>query len=279
VLVFARTLLKINAIQNKAQGMAAEASALWSIAALTRRAEREGERRGGAVPPRLAREVEIRDVDVAFDGRPVLERLSLSIPAGRITALIGPSGAGKTTISDLVSGLVTPDAGAVLVDGVDLAALDLQAWRRQIGFVPQETLLLHESVRANITLGDPELRDADVEAALRDAGAWDLVRTLPEGLDTSVGERGALLSGGQRQRIALARALVHRPRLLILDEATAALDAESEAAVWATLARLRGRTAILAISHQPGLAELADRVYRVEGGRARPADRAPREVA
>ena len=137
-----------------------------------------------------------------------------------------------------------------------------------IGYVPQETLMLHDSVRVNVTLGDPKLTDADAERALRDAGVWDVVTRLPGGLDASVGERGSLLSGGQRQRIAIARALVHEPRLLILDEATANLDLESEQAVWDTVAGLRGKTTVVAISHQPALVGVADRIYRIEGGAA-----------
>jgi ATP-binding cassette subfamily C protein len=128
-------------------------------------------------------------------------------------------------------------------------------------------LLLHEDVMMNVTLGDPDLSRADVEEALQAAGASDFVRELPQGLETPLGERGARLSGGQRQRIAIARALVHRPSLLILDEATASLDPASEAGIYDTVRSLRGRTTILAISHQPGLLKVADRVYRLSGGR------------
>jgi len=137
-----------------------------------------------------------------------------------------------------------------------------------IGYVPQETVLLHDSVRNNVTLGDPELTEADAVAALTAAGIWDLVRDLPEGLDTVVGERGGKLSGGQRQRVAIARALVHRPRLLILDEATSALDPETEAAICRTLENLRGELTIVAISHQSPLVDVADRVYRIGEGTA-----------
>ena len=128
--------------------------------------------------------------------------------------------------------------------------------------------MLHDSVEMNVTLGDTELTSADVKRALQDAGAWEFVSKLPEGTASSVGERGSLLSGGQRQRIAIARALVHRPKLLILDEATAALDPENEAQVWAAVEKLRGKTTIVAISHQPALSGVADRIYRLENGRA-----------
>jgi ATP-binding cassette subfamily C protein len=150
---------------------------------------------------------------------------------------------------------------------VPLEALDLERWRAMIGYVPQELFLLHDSVRLNVSLGDPELSEADVVSALRDAGALEFVNSLPGGLDASVGERGMLLSGGQRQRIAIARAIVHRPQLLVLDEATAALDAENETAIWQTVARLGEHTAVVAISHQPALTHFADRVYRIHGGK------------
>jgi ATP-binding cassette subfamily C protein len=277
VFAFARILMKVNSIQSKYQSLVAEASALWSLDAMIEAAEAERERDGGAAPPRLETGIELEHVSIRFDGAPVLEDVSLQFTAGAIHAIVGPSGAGKTTIVDLLTGLVAPDTGHVRVDGVELAGLDLRAWRRQIGYVPQETLLLHDSVRANVTLGDPDVSEAQLEQALRDAGAWEFVAAMPDGIESSVGERGALLSGGQRQRIAIARSLIHAPRLLILDEATAALDEANERAVWETVATLRGRTTVIAISHQPALATIADRVYRIAGGRV--VESVAREVA
>jgi ABC-type bacteriocin/lantibiotic exporter with double-glycine peptidase domain len=186
-----------------------------------------------------------------------------------VALLIAPSGAGKTTIADLVLGLVRPDGGAVYVDGVEVGELDLHAWRSQVGYVPQEMFLLHDTVLRNVSLGDPALSRDDVEEALRRAGAWEFVARLPDGVDDVVGERGSLLSGGQRQRIQVARAIVHHPRLLILDEVTSSLDPETERRLWESVARLRGETTILAVSHQPTLASIADRVYHVEGGEVR----------
>jgi ATP-binding cassette subfamily C protein len=268
VIVFARTLSSMNTVQRKYQHLTVDQSALAAILGTISAAEEQAEPATGSVEPTLDRAISLRRVRHAYEGPPVFDDLSLEIPAGRITAIIGPSGAGKTTIVDLMAGLVQPEAGEVLIDGVSLKEIDLHRWRHSLGYVPQETLLFHSDVRTNVTLGDPELSDADVEWALREAGAWEFVASNPEGLDASVGERGNLLSGGQRQRIAIARALVHHPKLIVLDEATAALDPETEAAVWATVSKLRGKTTVVAISHQPALTGVADRIYRIENGRA-----------
>jgi ATP-binding cassette subfamily C protein len=162
--------------------------------------------------------------------------------------------------------LIRPKQGEVFIDDLPLAQTDLRSWRKMIGYVPQETLLLHDTVLINITLGDPELRKEDAEYALRAAGAWEFVTALPQGMYSTVGERGGMLSGGERQRIAIARALVHKPKLLILDEPTSALDRDSEAAICETLQQLSGDYTILAISHQPALMNAADRAYRLQDG-------------
>jgi ATP-binding cassette subfamily C protein len=162
--------------------------------------------------------------------------------------------------------LLRPQAGTVRIDGTPLTELDLKAWRHMIGYVPQETLLLHDSILHNVTLDDPELSEQDAVQALQEAGAWEFVSRIPAGIHSTVGERGTKLSGGQRQRIMIARALVHKPTLLILDEATSALDPANAAAIGRTMEDLRGRLTILAISHQTALVETADRVYRLHEG-------------
>jgi len=149
-----------------------------------------------------------------------------------------------------------------------LEQVEIKSWRGMIGYVPQETLLLHDTVLINVTLGDPELSEEDAEYALRAAGAWEFVTAMPQGMYSTVGERGDMLSGGQRQRIAIARAIVHKPKLLILDEPTSALDRDSEAAICETLQQLSGEYTILAISHQTALMEAADRAYRMQNGNA-----------
>jgi ATP-binding cassette subfamily C protein len=264
--LFAKMMGSSNKMQRGYQAVVMETSALWSLRGLIDQASNDVETLPSGAAPTLERDIEIRGVRVCLDGAVVLDNLSLSIPAGRITALVGESGVGKTTAADLITGLVRPDAGDVYVDGVPMSELDVRRWRELIGYVPQEMLMLHDSVAKNVTLGDPLVTADQLEQALRDAGAWEFVSALPGGIDCSVGERGARLSGGQRQRIAIARALVHGAKLLILDEATAALDPKNEAAVWATIERLRGRTTVLAISHQPALKGVADRIYRIADG-------------
>jgi ATP-binding cassette subfamily C protein len=182
--------------------------------------------------------------------------------------LSAPSGAGKTTVADLVTALLRPQEGEIWIDDLPMARVDWRAWRRMIGYVPQDPVLLHDTIAYNVTLGDPDLTEADAVAALDAAGIRELVAGLPEGLQTVVGERGGKLSGGQRQRIAIARALAHQPRLLILDEATSALDAETETAVCRALEALRGTLTIVAIAHQSALVDVADRVYRIDDGSA-----------
>jgi len=279
IVLFTRTLLALNRALRQHQRLVQQQSAFWALRQVIERAEEQRETGWGTRIPTLDHEISFRNLSFAHGEQPVLMDSELQIPAGRITALLGASGAGKTTISDLIVGLLRPDEGEIFVDGVPLSSVDIRAWRRMIGYVPQEILLLHDSVAANVTLGDSEIGPDAVERALRRAGAWDTVSRLPEGIDTLVGERGARLSGGQRQRIAIARALVHEPRLLILDEPTTALDPDTERAVWRSLSALRGETTILAISHQPTLAAVADRIYRVEKGRAELVGGQPEELA
>jgi ATP-binding cassette subfamily C protein len=270
VFVLARLLVQLGGIQRQYQQMVAFESAYWALRDVIRAAERASEPPLGSVAPRLDQAITVERVSFAYGAVPVLEDVSLTIPARSFTTLVGPSGAGKTTLVDLLTALLRPDAGEIRVDGVALGTIDRRRWRRMIGYVPQETLLLNDTILDNVTLGDPELTATDGERALRAAGAWEFVVASPDGLHTLVGERGARLSGGQRQRLAIARALVHRPRLLVLDEATSALDAESEAQICDTLRGLRGALTILAISHRPALAAAADHVYRVHEGRVAP---------
>jgi ATP-binding cassette, subfamily C, bacterial len=251
--------------QSLAYGEAALAGFLHQIQLADN--NREQLSRGSGARPSLQHSVELENVTFAYGDNRVLDRLSLTIPAGQFVALIGPSGAGKTTVADLIIGLHEPHSGLIKIDGVPLQHLDQTSWREMIGYVPQELLLFHDSVFKNVALGDPAITREDVTEALQAAGVWDVISRNPDGLDAMLGERGAKLSGGQRQRVSIARALVRRPRLLVLDEVTTALDPATEAAICATLASLRGRVTVLAISHQQALVDIADTVYRLEGGK------------
>ncbi len=271
--LLAKILKTLQKAQKEYQSMVIAESAYWSICAKTEAAQKEKEVSTGTIPPRFEWTVRLEEVTFSYEsgGQPVLKGVSLDFPKGSFTAIVGPSGVGKTTIIDLITGLLVPQQGVVRIDDVPLPEIDLRAWRQMIGYVPQETTLLHDTVFLNVTLGDPAFTEEDTERALRDAGAWGFVSELPDGVRTVVGERGARLSGGQRQRIMVARALVHQPRLLILDEATSALDPESEAAICEALSELRRRRGltIIAISHQERMLMVADRTYRLSEGVAR----------
>ncbi|GAA2388726.1 hypothetical protein GCM10010404_52380 [Nonomuraea africana] len=215
-------------------------------------------------------EIRLENVTVRYPGRddPALDDVSLVITPGERVALVGESGGGKSTLLHLLLGFVTPTEGRVLVDGADLAGLDLTAWRDRLAFVPQRPHLFATSVADNIRLGAPSATPDLVRQAAAAAHADEFVSALPDGYDTPVGERGANLSAGQRQRLALARAFC-RPgaSLLLLDEPTARLDGRSEAAVVTATAELsRGRTAVI-VAHRPAMIDLADRVIRIQEGR------------
>jgi len=216
----------------------------------------------------VAGEVEFDHASFSYDaGRPVLVDFNLKINPGETVALVGPSGAGKTTVGSLVPRLYDVDGGAIRVDGHDVRAVTQASLRSFMGFVPQETLLFAGTVRDNIAFGRPDATEEEIVAAAHAADAHDFIEALPEGYDTLVGERGVNLSGGQRQRIAITRALLRDPRILILDEATSSLDRESEAAVHRALdTLLEGRTAII-IAHRLSTIRNADRIVVLAEGR------------
>jgi len=212
-------------------------------------------------------EIVLDAVSVAYDRTTALCEVSLTVRPGQRIAVIGPSGGGKSTLLGLLLGFVTPTAGRVLVDGVDLSTVDIDAWRRQVAWVPQRAHLFGATLAENIRLGVPDAKAAEVNAAVRAAALNEVVAALPDGLDTLLGERGHGLSSGQRQRVALARAFLRDAPLLLLDEPTARLDGASEAAVLAATSRLvAGRTALL-VAHRPALLAEADRVVRIDAGR------------
>jgi ATP-binding cassette subfamily C protein len=275
VVLLGRVLSHLGKVQKTYQKMVMHESAFWSIKDTIRQADKALEGSGGEQDARLESGIRLDHVTFAYDYKRVLDDVSLEIPAKSLTTIIGPSGTGKTTLVDLIIGLYQPDSGTVYLDDTPLSQINSEQWRRMLGYVPQEQILLHDSIMINVTFGDPELTRADAEAALRAAGAWEFVNALPEGIDSSVGERGAKLSGGQRQRIMIARALAHKPEVLILDEPTSALDPASEQLICNTLRELGKNYTILAITHQTALAEVADQTYRLEHARAQKVDGKP----
>ena len=222
---------------------------------------------GRVIPPDPARvDLAVEGLAVRYPGRtePALQDLSLTAHAGEILALTGPSGCGKSTLLGVLLGLVHAEAGSVRVGEIELDELDLEAWRRQLAWVPQRPHLFGASIAENIRLGGPAASDEQVRAAIAAAGLEETVRRLPRGLATELGERGAGLSAGERQRVALARAFLRAAPLLLLDEPTASLDGETERGVVEAIRRLaRGRTVIL-VAHRPALIALADRVVSLE---------------
>jgi len=201
------------------------------------------------------------------DGTQTLKDCSLNLPKGRMSAIVGPSGAGKTTFLDLLMGFYRPTSGSVKIDGRPLQDYDVGGWRRRIGYVPQEPFLFHTTVRENLLWASENASPADIEKALDSANASEFVSELAEGLDTVVGDRGVRLSGGQRQRIALARALLRKPEILILDEATSALDSQSETLIQNAVEKISKEVTVIVVAHRLSTIQKADRVYALSKGR------------
>jgi ATP-binding cassette, subfamily C, bacterial len=269
VLVFARLLPLVKEWNNQVQQLLHMLPAFHNARRWQRRCRRVAERQPAAVPAlSLTQALTFSDVGYRHNRHAqALSGLHLSLPAYQTTALVGPSGAGKTTLADLVLGLLAPSVGRIEVDGHDLGAQQLAVWRRSVGYVAQDAFLFPESIRRNLLWFKPTADEAALWAALDQAAAGDFVRALPQGLDTLVGERGIQLSGGERQRLALARALLGEPQLLVLDEATSHLDAANERRIQEALAAMHGRLTILVIAHRLTTVRHADQILVLEQGR------------
>ena len=284
VLIAARVLPGLRRLQQHAQQLAHVLPAWLHATEMERElsAAVEPSADAGAGPMALSRELTLRGVSFSYEdpstGPLALANVGLAIPAHQLIAVSGPSGAGKTTLADLLTGLLVPDTGAIEVDGAPLTGVGRRHWRRSVAYVPQDPQLVHDTIRANLLRAQPAVPEEELWRALRSAAAADFVAALPDGLDTIVGDRGARLSGGERQRIVLARALLRRPELLVLDEATGQLDAAAEQQVATSLRSLRTRMTIVAVTHRPALLEVADRVVLLMAGRVA-ATGTPRELA
>lgn len=196
----------------------------------------------------------------------VLHDASMTINRGESVGIVGASGAGKTTSVDIILGLLKPEKGSVMIDGIDIRE-DISGWLNQIGYIPQMIFMLDDSIKANVAFGEENINEEDVWRALRDASLDEFVKTLPDGIETEIGERGVRLSGGQRQRIGIARALYRNPQVLIFDEATSALDNDTESAIMESINGLRGTKTMIIIAHRLTTIETCDKVFRVEDGK------------
>ena len=209
-------------------------------------------------------------------GDHVLRGLSFTVPKGNTIGIIGKSGAGKTTVFDLILRLLKPNSGTITIDGKDIDGIDLHQWRHRIAYVPQDAFLLNDTIRNNIRFYDPNVTDADVERVVETAYLNEFVFELPEKLETVVSERGVRLSGGQRQRIAIARALARKPEILLLDEATSALDVESEKYIQQAIEGLKGKMTIVIIAHRLSTVAHSDSLLVLDAGKivesGKPAD-------
>lgn len=215
--------------------------------------------------------IELKDIVYKYPNSEVLifDRANMEIPIGKSVGIVGTSGAGKTTIVDILLGLLQLQSGEILADGVEVRDY-YRSWLKNIGYIPQSIFMIDSTIRKNVAFGyaDEDIDDEKVWRALKEAQLDEFVRSLPEGLDTGIGERGIRISGGQRQRIGIARALFEDPEVLVLDEATSALDNETEAAIMDSINRLHGRKTLIIIAHRLQTIEKCDMVYRVEGGKA-----------
>jgi ABC-type multidrug transport system fused ATPase/permease subunit len=268
--LFGRLFPRVTTVQAQLYALNANVHALEAINKLQAAAEAEAERQDGSSEPLKIDHpaaLTVRNVQVRFGERVVLDRINLMLPIPGLLAVVGRSGAGKSTLVHTLLGLVEPSLGSIQLGNYDLASAPLGTWRRSIGYVPQETILFHASIRDNLTLVNSTASDTDVETACRRAHALDFINLLPEGFDTIIGDQGVKLSGGQRQRLGIARALLPDPALLIMDEPMSSLDNQSEAELLRALEELRKHMGIVLVAHRLAAARAADIICVFEAGR------------
>ncbi len=265
-LLFLRMITKVTAVQGAYLSMAANESALWSLKDKIDLASRSSDIGQGAGSVNLNQSLCLNDISFSYDENPIFQNLSLELPAKGFFVFFGPSGVGKTTLLDLIIGLHKPSSGKVLIDGQDLSSLNMDQWRKRIGYVPQDVLLFHDTIANNLALNDSDVTEEHIIEALKLADAYDFISNMEHGINTIAGERGAKISGGQRQRIAIARALIAQPSLLILDEATSALDKDTEREILKTIKGLSKNILVLSISHNPSSLGMADKAFNLKDG-------------
>ena len=268
--LFARLFPRLTTVQAQLYALNANVHAIEALNKLQAAAEAQSERPDGCSQPLNIEKPTVltaRNLQVRFGERVVLDQINLTLRIPGLLAIVGKSGAGKSTLVHALLRLVEPSAGSIELGSYDLASLPLGAWRRSIGYVPQETILFHASIKDNLTLVNPAASESDIRSAARRAHALEFIDSLPRGFDTIIGDQGVKLSGGQRQRVGIARALLMNPALLIMDEAMSALDTQSEAELLRTLEELRREIGVLLVAHRLAAARTADAVCVFENGR------------
>ncbi len=270
VVIFARLIPKLRSVQAAYQQVIHTLPAFTTVSLLHQQYQKGEESVCGAaarLPVRTG--IELRNIYYRYGSvqNPwALEGVDLEIPAHQITAIVGASGAGKSTVADVLLGLLSPDTGEVLIDGRPLRNEMHNAWRNTVGYVPQEPFLLNDTIRANLLWSEPGATDSQIKEALRLAALDRVVNDLPDGLETIVGDRGVNLSGGERQRVTLARAILRRPSVLVLDEATSALDTENQEKIMASLRSLHGKLTVILIAHRMSTIHEVDQIVVLDKG-------------
>jgi ABC-type multidrug transport system fused ATPase/permease subunit len=268
--LFGRLFPRLTTVQAQLYSLNANVHAIEAINNLQSAAASEAERPDDSSGPLAFTQpnaLTVSGLEVRFGDRFALDHINLTVPIPGLLAIVGRSGAGKSTLVHTLLGLIEPSAGSIQLGTYDLASTPLGGWRRSIGYVPQETILFHASIRDNLTLVNPAASDSDLETAARRAHALEFIKALPDGFETIIGDHGVKLSGGQRQRLGIARALLMNPVLLIMDEAMSALDTESEVELLRTIEELRKQMGVLLVAHRLAAARNADVVCVFENGR------------
>jgi ATP-binding cassette subfamily C protein len=266
ILLFYRTGQRLGNLQIYYQQIFTAIPPFWFVTNIISSAQQEREDLKSGDEAFLNDSIIFNKVSFAYDSKNILSSVDLIIKAGDFVTIVGPSGGGKTTLTDMLLRFNNPDTGTIEIDGKNINNFSKSSMRNMIGYVPQETTLFFDSIRNNLTFGNSEITDLQLKDVLRRAGAISFVEQLPEGLDFNVGEHGGRLSGGQKQRLGLARALLNDPKILLLDEPTSSLDKKSENDILNTLNDLRGTVTIIAISHQETFVNASDKKYLLENG-------------
>ncbi len=267
--LFARVMPKLSTIQQSFQSLTNMLPSFSRVVELQIHCEEASETETKPYQKiEIGNAIKFNKVSFSYNGTsPVIRDFDLLIQTGQTIAMVGPSGSGKTTVADLLMGLIRPEKGTILLDGKEFSARNMKAWREQIGYVPQDTFLFHDTLRANLLWAKRDASEGEMNQALKLAAAMEFVSRLPKGIGTDLGDRGVLISGGERQRIALARALLRKPSLLILDEATSSLDSENEKRIQSAIEDLHGQMTILLISHRLSTIRSADVIHVLDEGR------------